>query len=100
MRWRWCWRARGPRSPSRNGTVPGWPAQSRSRRGRRRHHPPGGPVVSERLAALVALDGYGLYVWGSYGLVLLALLAEALSLRARWRRARRALAEPLEEIDA
>ncbi len=48
------------------------------------------------LADWAALDGYGLYVWGSYGLALLAVLGEALALRARLRRA---LAPPDTDTD-
>jgi heme exporter protein D len=34
-----------------------------------------------------AMGGYGLYVWGAYGAVVLALLAEPLLVRLRHRRA-------------
>jgi heme exporter protein D len=37
-----------------------------------------------------AMGGSGAYVWGAYGVVALALAAEALLLRARLRRAREA----------
>ncbi len=30
-----------------------------------------------------AMGGYGLYVWGSYGVTVLAILVEVLALRAR-----------------
>ena len=33
------------------------------------------------------MGGYALYVWGSYGVTLAALLAEALLARRRWRAA-------------
>ncbi len=33
------------------------------------------------------MGGYGLYVWGSYGLTLLVLMAEALTARQRRRQA-------------
>ncbi len=36
----------------------------------------------------VHMGGYGLYVWGSYGVTLAALAAEALLARHRYRRAR------------
>ncbi len=43
---------------------------------------------------LIALDGYGLYVWGSLGMCVAAGVAEVLSLRAR----RRALLQaPVED---
>lgn len=42
------------------------------------------------LVQIASLDGYGLYVWGSYGMALLAVMAETLALRARRRRASRA----------
>ena len=35
----------------------------------------------------VHMGGYGLYVWGSYGLTLLVLFAEALAVRHRRRQA-------------
>jgi len=34
-----------------------------------------------------AMGGYGLYVWGSYGVTALAILVEVLALRARRARA-------------
>lgn len=40
-----------------------------------------------------AMGGYGLYVWGAYGVTLIALVAEPLLLRARRRRMRARLAE-------
>ncbi len=36
------------------------------------------------------MGGYGLYVWGSYGVTLLALAAEAVGVRQRLHRARKA----------
>ncbi len=38
--------------------------------------------------AFVHMGGYGLYVWGSYGVTLAALAIEALLARQRWQRAR------------
>lgn len=37
------------------------------------------------------MGGYGLYVWGSYGVTLLVMLAEAVAARRRHRLARSAL---------
>jgi heme exporter protein D len=42
------------------------------------------------------MGGYGLYVWGSYGVTLVVMLAEAMMARQRLRAARRALADELE----
>lgn len=42
------------------------------------------------------MGGYGLYVWGSYGVTLVVMLAEALMARQRLRAARRAVADELE----
>ena len=38
-------------------------------------------------AEFFAMGGYGRYVWSAYGALVLALLAEQLTLRARLRRA-------------
>jgi len=40
---------------------------------------------------MLAMGGYGRYVWGSLGMVALCLLVEVLALRQRQRRARQAL---------
>jgi heme exporter protein D len=42
------------------------------------------------------MGGYGLYVWGSYGVTLVVMLAEALMARHRLRAAQRAVTEELE----
>jgi heme exporter protein D len=42
---------------------------------------------------LLHMGGYGLYVWGSYGVTLAVMLAEALLARARHARALRAAQE-------
>jgi heme exporter protein D len=39
------------------------------------------------------MGGYGLYVWGSYGVTLAAMLAEALMARQRLRAAQRSAAD-------
>ena len=39
----------------------------------------------------VAMGGYGYFVWMSYGACVIAIVAEALALRARRRRARRGM---------
>jgi len=36
----------------------------------------------------LAMNGYGFYVWGSYGVTALVIIAEILTVRARRRRAR------------
>ena len=36
-----------------------------------------------------AMGGYGLYVWGAYGVTALAIALEVVSVRARWRTARK-----------
>jgi heme exporter protein D len=43
--------------------------------------------------AFVQMGGYGLYVWGSYGVTLLAMLVEAWLARRRAQAARRAAAD-------
>ncbi len=43
------------------------------------------------LSAFVAMGGYGLYVWGSYGLAAIAIALEVATLVGRHRRAKRAL---------
>jgi heme exporter protein D len=45
------------------------------------------------LAEFLAMGGYGLYVWGSYGVTALVLAVELWSLRAR----RKALASEIDE---
>ncbi len=45
------------------------------------------------LAEFLAMGGYGLYVWGSYGMTALVLAAELWALRAR----RKALASEIDE---
>ncbi|HSW06067.1 heme exporter protein CcmD [Aquabacterium sp.] len=42
------------------------------------------------------MGGYGLYVWGSYGVTLAVMLAEALMTRQRLRAAQRAANDALE----
>jgi heme exporter protein D len=42
-------------------------------------------------AEFIAMGGYGLYVWGSFGVTALVMIGEMLALRAR-RRALRSLA--------
>lgn len=43
------------------------------------------------LSAFVAMGGYGLYVWGSYGLAAIAIGLEVAALVGRHRSAKRAL---------
>ena len=43
----------------------------------------------EDTAGWLDLDGYGIYVWPSYGLALLVLLALLVQAVSAWRRARR-----------
>jgi len=38
------------------------------------------------LSEFISMGGYGVYVWGSYGVTLVLLAAELISLRARKRR--------------
>ena len=38
-------------------------------------------------AEMLAMGGYGIYVWGSFGMVALAIGAEVLLVGLRWRRA-------------
>ena len=38
------------------------------------------------------MGGYGLYVWGSYAVTLVLMMAEALAARRRWQAARRGAA--------
>ena len=45
------------------------------------------------------MGGYGLYVWGSYGLALLAMLAEPVLVRQRFRRAQARSGSDLNEED-
>ncbi len=45
-------------------------------------------------ADFTAMGGYGLYVWGSFGVAALALLGELVSLRARRRALREVEATP------
>jgi len=44
-----------------------------------------------------AMGGYGLYVWGAYGVTLVLMLAEPLLVRQRHAQARRAAASTQEE---
>ena len=46
------------------------------------------------LGEFFAMGGYAVYVWGSFGAALVALVAEAVLLRARRRRALRMAAMP------
>lgn len=48
------------------------------------------------LDAFLHMGGYGLYVWGSYGMTLLVMAAEALMARQRLRAAHRAADDDLE----
>jgi heme exporter protein D len=48
----------------------------------------------------IHMGGYGLYVWGSYGLTLLAMLIEPLLVRQRLKRAMRQAQEPNEGLQA
>ncbi|HMM86601.1 MAG: heme exporter protein CcmD [Gammaproteobacteria bacterium] len=47
----------------------------------------------DSFADFVAMGGYGLYVWGSYGMLVLVLGAELWALRVR----RKALAQEIDE---
>jgi heme exporter protein D len=42
-----------------------------------------------RMMEFFAMGGYGLYVWGAYGVTALAIALEVVSVRARWRAARK-----------
>ena len=44
-------------------------------------------MIWESWDAFWAMGGYGLYVWGSYGMTLLVLFAEAWAVRQRRRQA-------------
>ncbi len=46
---------------------------------------------------LLAMGGYGIYVWGSFGTVALAIGAEVLLVGLRWRRASRREPLPMTE---
>ena len=43
------------------------------------------------MSAFFAMGGYGLYVWGAYGVAALAIALEVMSVRARLRAAKRQL---------
>ncbi|MEY8878410.1 MAG: heme exporter protein CcmD [Leptothrix sp. (in: b-proteobacteria)] len=45
----------------------------------------------------LSMGGHGLYIWGSYVVCALVMLAEPLQVRARAHRARLAAAAPLDE---
>ena len=45
------------------------------------------------LDEFIAMGGYGLYVWGSYGVTLAVMLFEAFSVRQRHARARAAIGD-------
>jgi heme exporter protein CcmD len=57
--------------------------------GARRAAPPGCTNTSKPTDGFLNMGGYGLYVWGSYGVTLVAMLAD-------WWFARRALKDSLE----
>jgi len=41
------------------------------------------------MSEFLDMGGYGFYVWGAYGVTALAIALEVVSVRARWRAARR-----------
>jgi len=49
--------------------------------------------------AFFAMGGYGLYVWGSYGVMAIAIVLELAGVAARRRRARAAVAHRSRETD-
>ncbi len=49
------------------------------------------------LSDFIAMDGYGLYIWGSYGVTLAFMLAEPLLVARRRRQAWAQAATPQEE---
>ena len=49
------------------------------------------------LSEFLAMGGYGLYVWGSYGVVLLLMVAEPLLARNRYRKALGQVGQSVEE---
>ena len=49
------------------------------------------------LSEFLAMWGYGLYVWGSYGVVLLLMVAEPLLARHRYRKALGQVGQSVEE---
>lgn len=54
-------------------------------------------MIWHSVSDFVAMGGYGLYVWGSYGVAAVVLLAEPLLARRRYRAALRASAPELDE---
>lgn len=44
----------------------------------------------QSIGDLLAMGGYGLYVWGSFGMVAACMLAESWLVRRRWQRSLRA----------
>jgi heme exporter protein D len=44
------------------------------------------PVFWTSVGEFLAMGGYGVYVWGAYGVAAVAILAEVMSVRARARR--------------
>jgi heme exporter protein CcmD len=51
----------------------------------------------DMLSRLLHLEGHGLFVWGAYAPTLALLIAEALMVRARLRRARTQAQTPAQE---
>lgn len=49
------------------------------------------------LSEFLAMDGYGLYIWGSYGVTLVCMLIEPATVSARLRQAWRSAAQSQEE---
>ncbi len=49
--------------------------------------------------AFFAMGGYGLYVWGSYGVTALAIVVELIAIAGRRRRTQAAVARRVEELD-
>jgi heme exporter protein D len=55
-------------------------------------------MIWSSLESFIAMGGYGLYVWGAFGVTALAMAGELLSLRAR-RKALRAHEDPSPQVD-
>jgi len=41
------------------------------------------------MTEFLSMGGYGVYVWGAYGVTALAIAIEVISVRARWRAAKK-----------
>jgi heme exporter protein D len=52
----------------------------------------------DSIGAFLTMGGHGRYVWGSYGLTLIVMVAEIIILRRRLRRAETIAAEAQEDL--